>query len=601
MYAPIHAPEAHHHLGPRQVWDTFTSALGNVFGVDDDEDDSKTSTSTIVKTVVTTAGTPTPTPAQTTAVIVTASPKTITTTVRATPTFEPEPTTVPALPLETAEKEILPSQVIVPSDATTISETTLALAPPLTTSSSSATPTGKAFGDQTTGTGVRPSPTAQPEESNDTSSAAKAGIVIGVLAGILAIFVLAWLLYNRRRKQLEQRKMEAEDEKINGPINPFADSAAIRTPATAPRLSLRPVTQFLPNLTTTLPDRRTSRGAGMMLASHAEEPQEAQSPLQRPAGASAWERHTVSSANNSPTNPFGDAQRIPEESSAQVRPVSPPSPLQGQAALATSGSPPRPVSPLDGSEGAAAGVAGAAAGAAAGSGLIRKASIRKDLPRPLDLTMPPPMSAVPPSPAGTEFSVNSVAPGQPLGPSASAAAIAAAGGPPQSTVHRVTMDFKPTLEDEMGLNAGQLVRLLHEYDDGWALCIRLDRSQQGVVPRTCLSTRPVKPRSPPGGHRGGPPINPNRAYGGPPVSMRGPPHNGNGGRPMSPYGRPHSPGGRMSPPNGRSQSPGPRYQQAHGRPMSPNTGRRTSPPGQQMHMQQQQQQQMRGAAPGQAY
>lgn len=28
-----------------------------------------------------------------------------------------------------------------------------------------------------------------------------------------------------------------------------------------------------------------------------------------------------------------------------------------------------------------------------------------------------------------------------------------------------------------------------------ALCIRLDRSQQGVAPRTCLSTRPVKPRS----------------------------------------------------------------------------------------------------------
>jgi hypothetical protein len=63
--------------------------------------------------------------------------------------------------------------------------------------------------------------------------------------------------------------------------------------------------------------------------------------------------------------------------------------------------------------------------------------------------------------------MHSVAPGQPLGPSTSAAAIAAAGGPPQSTVHRVTLDFKPTLEDEMGLTAGQLVRLLHEYDDGW--------------------------------------------------------------------------------------------------------------------------------------
>lgn len=78
-----------------------------------------------------------------------------------------------------------------------------------------------------------------------------------------------------------------------------------------------------------------------------------------------------------------------------------------------------------------------------------------------------PLSAVPPSPAGTEFSMHSVGPGQSPGPSNSAAAIAAAGGPAQSAVHRVQLDFKPTLEDEMELRAGQLVRLLHEYDDGW--------------------------------------------------------------------------------------------------------------------------------------
>ncbi len=88
-------------------------------------------------------------------------------------------------------------------------------------------------------------------------------------------------------------------------------------------------------------------------------------------------------------------------------------------------------------------------------------------PKPLDLTVPTPLMAVPPSPAGTEFSVNSVGPGQAPSESASAAAIAAAGGPPASTVHRVQLDFKPTLEDEMELRAGQLVRLLHEYDDGW--------------------------------------------------------------------------------------------------------------------------------------
>jgi hypothetical protein len=60
-----------------------------------------------------------------------------------------------------------------------------------------------------------------------------------------------------------------------------------------------------------------------------------------------------------------------------------------------------------------------------------------------------------------------VEPGQSPGPSNSAAAIAAAGGPAQSTVHRVQLDFKPTLDDEIELKAGQLVRMLHEYDDGW--------------------------------------------------------------------------------------------------------------------------------------
>lgn len=47
------------------------------------------------------------------------------------------------------------------------------------------------------------------------------------------------------------------------------------------------------------------------------------------------------------------------------------------------------------------------------------------------------------------------------------AAIPAAGGPADSSVHRVHLDFTPTLEDEMELHRGQVVRLLHEYDDGW--------------------------------------------------------------------------------------------------------------------------------------
>ena len=70
--------------------------------------------------------------------------------------------------------------------------------------------------------------------------------------------------------------------------------------------------------------------------------------------------------------------------------------------------------------------------------------------------------------------------------------------------------------------------------------MRMDRSQQGVAPRTCLSTRAVKPR-PSNGPRGGPP-----------PGMRGP--NGPGPGPGRPMGRP------MSPAGGRN-SPGPRMRQ----------------------------------------
>ena len=97
-----------------------------------------------------------------------------------------------------------------------------------------------------------------------------------------------------------------------------------------------------------------------------------------------------------------------------------------------------------------------------------------------------------------------------------------------------------------------------------ALCIRLDRSQQGVAPRSCLSARPVKPRPPPGargpGSRGPGMTGPNGAAGSP--NMRGPP---GPQRPASPAGNrgppaPHSRQPRPTGPNNgspRSMSPGP--------------------------------------------
>jgi hypothetical protein len=121
-------------------------------------------------------------------------------------------------------------------------------------------------------------------------------------------------------------------------------------------------------------------------------------------------------------------------------------------------------------EAAGAGAAGAAAGAVAraatgpAAGLIRGASKRGNGPKPLDFTQKLPGIGQP-SPSGTEFSF-SEAPSTPVVTSG-AAAIAAAGGPANAMVHRVQLEFMPSMDDELEVHAGQLVRILHEYDDGW--------------------------------------------------------------------------------------------------------------------------------------
>ncbi|KAI1335787.1 hypothetical protein F5Y15DRAFT_222827 [Xylariaceae sp. FL0016] len=459
-------------------------------------------------------------------------------------------------------------------------ETSLALAS--STSSASQTTHALANSASITDSSASATSTSSADSSDSgSSSAAKAGIAIGVLGGLLVVGLLIFFLFNKRKKQLERQQLD-DDEKINGPsFGNVARAESVhttRTSATAPRLSLRPASQFNP----TFNERRSSKGAGAMLAAaakgHGGQHQQ-MSPV-REKGGSLWERPSTGNSTIH-ENPFGnDAERAytptgNELATAQNQPSNPfnsPEDSVGMAETTNSHS---------GAAGAA--VAGAAAGAAATAILARKASTRQaNAPPPMDFTQ-----NGPPSPAGTEFSMNSVAPGQSPGPSKSAAAIAEAGGPAATGVHRVQLDFAPTMNDEMELRAGQLVRMLHEYDDGWALCIRLDRSRQGVVPRTCLSTRPVKPRPTGPGARTGPPVNPQGPPRGPPRGPAGPP----GQRPMTPQGRPMTPQGgpmharpespmRPGTAGGRPQSPvGPMrpYSPAGGRPASPAQARPMSP------------------------
>lgn len=350
--------------------------------------------------------------------------------------------------------------------------------------------------------------------------AVKAGIALAVLGGLLIVLGIAYFFIMRRRKQIdEQQRQAAADEKLNGSIE---DGPPPPTPAKPPRLSLRPMTGLFTAF--------SSPGQGELRAGSKSPAAMARAPV-----ASAWDR-AMTSESQTDHNPFGSgAERVREEPGTPKNPMTPiseasthfASPQQGAgltpaprgvSALTTdTGSIPRmsgitmdsatvpplltrhlqvspcgsaDVSPIESEASFPVGQAmstsepvpaGSFTSTTASGGALtierqlseRRQSVRKEnVPAPLDLTLPPKLPAVPPSPSGTEFSFQEVDPEQSPIPSTSAAEIAAAGGPANSTVHRVQLDFNPTLDDEMGLQAGQLVRLLHEYDDGWVSVFR---------------------------------------------------------------------------------------------------------------------------------
>ncbi|OJJ80850.1 SH3 domain protein [Aspergillus glaucus CBS 516.65] len=383
-----------------------------------------------------------------------------------------------------------------------------------------------------------PSTSAEPN-SSAISGGAKAGIAIGVIAAVGLIAGLIFL-FMRKKKKAEQQQ-EAEDEKVFGnhgafpPVSPRTpESEQPRTPAEPPQLEVRPITQFAPfgghsDVLTAVTAAGAAAGANAV-ASRGNQP-----PPDTP----------LTSTTTGPRDPFSDPVNP-----FQIR-NEPPSP-DGTASLhslSVKSIPEAPETVPDATEAPGPAVATAAGGAVAATGVAAATDNKseKELPAP-------PMAenaerSAPPAP--DTASANA---GRPLTPpeanpssNAPTAAPVVAPAPGPLNVHRVQMDFGPSMDDELGLRVGQLVRLLHEYDDGWALCVRLDRSQQGVAPRSCLSAHPVKPRPrpPPGG----------------PPGPRGPPVMGPNGRVMpsqSPRfypqdGRPGSPARPMSP--ARSMSP----------------------------------------------
>lgn len=313
--------------------------------------------------------------------------------------------------------------------------TTLATA----TSSSTDTDTAMSSASTAVGTPIRanssPSASSQAttESSQDTgmSAGGKAGLAIGI---ILAIGLLAGLIFFFLRKKKKPSNEETWNEKHSSfprggaPIGAAAATGAFaasrqmqngereysrrdssqtervpasvrstRTASTAPRLSLRPITQLM----TSFGENRKSGGNALEIA--------AAGGLAAPQQNSTWERRPVNSTNE---NPFNDTT--------------------GQEARNNSGV----TDPFDEKRSANGSTTNLAQPKTSWEG------------------------AEPPTPSSATFGT------------AAAVAVPATGpanAPPRgpNNVHRVQLDFKPSMDDELELRSGQLVRMLHEYDDGW--------------------------------------------------------------------------------------------------------------------------------------
>jgi hypothetical protein len=299
--------------------------------------------------------------------------------------------------------------------------------------------------------------------SGGMSTGGKAGLVIGIL--LLAAAVLSLVLFCFKKKKAAAKQERLEDEKADAfgaQAQRAASTRSARTVSTAPRLSLRPVTQFQPY----------NSGAEKQAATSAQPQMSTLTPIASVSSAARSERPVtslpVAGQEQNKDNPFGNhAEAIDTpntegpavlDSPAAEKIVAASAAAAAAASVATSSAPssrapsvePTPLQP---------------------AGLKRGASKRENGPRPIDFTTNGGALKGPPSPTASEFSNASASTAAPV-QTATGMAIAAAGGPPNSAVHRVQLDFTPSMEDELELRAGDLIRVLHEYDDGWVSLLK---------------------------------------------------------------------------------------------------------------------------------
>lgn len=279
------------------------------------------------------------------------------------------------------------------------------------------------------------------------STGQKVGIAAAVVVVVGILAVLALLLINRKKRKNKDARAREDSEKAA--MVAKQQAATPSSPPTAPRLSLRPASSFLPEfMGGARPKSRLS--AGNMLTSITEPKGQGQSAPQNSYQMS--EKQPIENPFKDPENPFSDpapiavskplptplpisaatltpppaSRTVPETTVAHSNAVSP-LPTPDSIAVAITADGPHPVS-------------------SGTSSIARKPVAARAIEMP---------GSVPGSVAGA------------LNPSRSAIPPPSSASAQDSSVYRVLMDFVPSMDDELELRQGQVVRLLHEYDDGW--------------------------------------------------------------------------------------------------------------------------------------
>jgi hypothetical protein len=323
----------------------------------------------------------------------------------------------------------------------------------------------------------------QPTQTSDSSSGgsggglstiATAGIAIGVIGGIGVFALFVYLIISRRRKQAREENKQVVKEK-SPPST--ATSAALPAPPSLAAKFDHPSAASQLSLTLNPAASAPSRAGNRMVDKPLPSPAYSSiAPSRNQDESNDW-LSPLNNRNSTYSNPFDNEMATVSSLKSDDRSVftrnRSPSPISMNEVF-----PSRPVTrfmPEIVVAPAPAPMSGQV------TSLTRKTSLRNQNPA----NMQPGIAITTPgnSPFGNEYAFTNGATRDATSPA-----------PKEGPVHRVQLDFKPTLEDEMELKAGELVHVAHEFDDGWVLCVRQEGPGEGIVPRTCLSSNPVRPR-----------------------------------------------------------------------------------------------------------